>query len=145
VRLKRVAVDSDIILDHLHGSASPSVLRRLLGVFFCYTTVFQAAEVISRARTPSEVEAMQDAMGAIKLLGVNGRGATFYGQLLRKFGTRDRWTVMVAGLCLESRLPLVTGRSREYRRFPGLLVVGPRLIRPGASGEEILNAARARG
>jgi len=145
VSLKRVAVDSDVILDHLHGSASPSVIRRLLGIFFCYTTVFQAAEVISRAQTPSELEAMQDAMGAMKLLGVNGRGATRYGQLLRSYGARDRWTVMVAGLCLESRLPLVTGRGQEYRRFPGLLVVGPRLIRPGASAEEILEAARARG
>ena len=142
--LKRVAVDSDIILDHLYGSASPSVLRRLMRAFFCYTTVFQAAEVLSRARTPFELHAMQDAMGAMKLLGVNARGATRYAEMLRKSRSPDRWTVMVAGLCLESKLPLVSGRVREYRRFRELLLIPPRLIRPGATGEEILAEARTR-
>ena len=142
--LKRVAVDSDIILDHLDGKASPSVLRQLMRLFFCYTTVFQAAEVLSRARTSLELHAMEDAMGAMKLLGVNARGAPRYAELLRKSRSPDRWTVMVAGLCLESRLPLVSGRVREYRRFGGLLLIPPRLIRPGATGEEILAEARKR-
>jgi predicted nucleic acid-binding protein len=116
-----------------------------MGLFFCYTTVFQAAEVLSRGRTPQELQAMRDAMGAMKLLGVNAKGATRYAELLKRFRGRDRWNVMVAGLCLESKLPLVTRRTREFRRFSGLVVVSPGLIRPGASGEQILAKARRTG
>jgi predicted nucleic acid-binding protein len=142
--LRRVVVDSDILLDHLQGTASPSVLRRLMGLFFCYTTVFQAAEVLARARTEREVQATHDAMGAMKILGVNARGASRYAELLRSARARNRWQMLIAGLCLESGLPLATGRAREYRNFPGLLVLPARLITVGAAAEEILEAARSR-
>lgn len=143
--LIRVVVDSDIILDHLEGATSPSVLRRLMGLFFCYTTVFQAAEVLARARTKGEVQAMHDAMGAMKILGVNARGASRYAELLRSARTHDRWRMMIAGLCLESGLPLATGREREYRIFRQLLVLPASLITAGAAAEDILEAARSRG
>jgi predicted nucleic acid-binding protein len=141
--VKRVAIDSDVILDHLYGRASPSVLRQALGVFFCYTTVFQAAEVLAGARGSFELRAMQDAMGAVKLLGVNARGAMRYAQLLREHGALDRWTLLVAGLCLESRLPLVSGRGSIYGEIPGLLIIPPQLFQPGATRAEILAGAQA--
>ena len=45
---------------------------------------------------------------------------------------------------MESRLPLASGKEREYRSYRGLLVLPPHLITVGATAEEILAAAQPR-
>jgi hypothetical protein len=141
----KIVVGADVILDHLHALHSPSVLRIAQAKFFCYTTVFHAIEVFSRASSDSEVQAMEDAMASMKLLGLSARNAQRYGALLRAKRPASRWEMLVAGLCMESRLPLLTGRASAFRRCAGLTIVSPRLVSGSRSGEDILRVARSRG
>ncbi|HTO92766.1 MAG TPA: hypothetical protein VMM80_00300, partial [Bacteroidota bacterium] len=67
----RLVVHTDVLLDHLCGSAHPSALRVAMGRFFCYTTVFQAVELFAAMRTPRARRAAEDAMSAMKILGLN--------------------------------------------------------------------------
>ena len=136
----KIVVHSDIIRDHVSGLASPSVLRRASALFFCYTTVFQAIELFSGARGERERRALEDAMSALKILGLNARNAPRYGRL---FATQrgKPLTLLAAGICVESRLPILTAKPADFRGIPGLLVVSPELIARYASGARILKVA----
>jgi predicted nucleic acid-binding protein len=135
----KIVVHTDIILEHLEGTSYPSDLRKAMGRCFCYTTVFQAIDLFSMARTRREIRAVSDAMGAIKVLGLNPKNAWRYGALASVKGVRSRWQVLIAGLCIESRLPLLTNRREEFAGFRGLVVISP-----GALEKHVLTGATHR-
>lgn len=117
-------------------------MRRAMGKFFCYATVFQAMELFSCARTEGDRKAVEDVMAAVKLLGLNPKNARRYGELLRDAPRADTFALMTAGLCLESRVPLLTGRKKEFVGIRGLEIATPAMIDRGGSGTEILHALR---
>ena len=80
--VSKIVVHTDVFLSHLSGDRSPSLLRVAMGRFFCYTTVFQAIELFSLARSENEVRLVEDSMAAMKLLGLNPKNARTYGALL---------------------------------------------------------------
>jgi len=135
----KIVVHTDVILDHLRSRRGPSVLREAMGKFFCYTTVFNAIELFSMTRTEAELNAVEGALAAMKVLGLNARSAKRYGELLAHGKNPDRWSALVAGLCLESRLPLLTDRKKEFAVFRGLTIVPTRLIVSGKTAKEILS------
>ena len=138
----KIVVHTDVILDHLCGDKYPSVLRRAMGKFFCYATVFQAIELFSYARIEVERKAIEDAMAAMKLLGLNPKNAQRYGKLLRSTPRSATLNILVAGLCLESRLPILTGRKKDFAGVKGLEIVSPEMTEGSATGAEILQSIR---
>lgn len=80
--------------------------------YFCYTTVFNAAELFAAARTHSEGMAVENALHAMKILGLNGKSAKNIAPLLRT--SRTEMAGLIAGICSESRLPIVTMRPERY-------------------------------
>lgn len=129
--MKKIVVDSDIILEHLIGSAAsernsdPSMLRKVMAQFFCYTTVFNAAELFSICRTPAEQRVVEDVMASMKVLGLNGKSAKNVGMhIARSRGERmvDVGS-LVAGVCLESHLPLLTASESQYRGIRSLRLI----------------------
>jgi predicted nucleic acid-binding protein len=136
---QKVVVGTDILLDHLRGTRHPSVLRTSMGIFFCYTTVFQAIELFAGMRSEEERHAAEDAMAAMKVLGLNPKNAPHYGSLFARYPGRRPMDVLVAGLCIESRLPLLTGRRRGFAGIRGLRIIAPGMITAGRSATDILN------
>ena len=133
----KIVVDSDLFLSHLHGGRSPSLLRLALQRFFCYTTVFQAIELFASGRNERELKAIEDSMSSVKVLGLNAKNARLYGAVLSE--KKDLMRTLVAGLCREGKLPLLTGRPREYRGY-GVRIVPAALVVKYATGHEILGA-----
>lgn len=135
----KLVVHTDILLAHLRGSDYPSVLRKAMGIFFCYTTVFQAIELFAVMRTAEERAHAEDAMSAMKLLGLNPKNAALYGGLLAAHPRRRPMDLLVCGLCMESRLPLLTGRRKDFEGMQGLTLVTPGMITAGKSAADILH------
>ena len=133
----KIVVDADIFLDHLYGAGVPSLLRLALQRFFCYTTVFQAIELFAFGKNERELRAIEDSMASVKILGLNAKNARVYGALLAK--KKNVMRTLVAGLCREGKLPLLTGRPGEYKGC-GIRVVPARLVARYATGHEILDA-----
>jgi predicted nucleic acid-binding protein len=127
---RKVVLDTDILVDHLTLERSSSVARRsamrtAMRDFFCYTTVFNAIELFELCETPRQIDAAESALSALKILGMNGKsgkslGAVF--RLARKRGLRD-FDTLIAGVCVESRLPLLTGRPEKYRGVRSLKII----------------------
>jgi len=126
----KIVIDTDIILDHLtldHSKSGPglSLMRRAMSKFFCYTTVFNAMEVFELCETRRQMLAAEHALSALKILGMNGKSGRSLGAILRlarKRGLRD-FDTLIAGLCVESRLPLLTGRPKNYRGVRSLRII----------------------
>ncbi|MCZ6775877.1 MAG: hypothetical protein O7D34_05420 [Ignavibacteria bacterium] len=138
----KIIVHSDVFLEHLCGDRYPSILRQAMSKFFCYVTVFQAIDLFSMAKSTREYMAVEHSMSAMKILGLNPKNAKRYGQLLAAAKGLERWNVLVAGLCLDSRLPILTDRKQDFRGVKGLVVIPTKLVGKFESGEEIMNAAR---
>ena len=136
----KIVIHTDVFLEHLYGGGQPSVLRQVMGKFFCYATVFQAIELFSLAESQRECEAIEDSMAAMRIMGLNPKQARKYGVLLTSLKRLDTLNVLIAGLCLESRLPILTDRKGDFKGIRDLVVVPTRLISRFESGQEVLNA-----
>lgn len=121
MNFRKIVVDSDIILDHLTTNRSVSILRQLMNRYFCYTTVFNAIELFAAAHTPKERQAVEDALYAMKVLGINAKSAKSVSHAYSK--AKDRISGLIAGVCLESKLPIVTQNPKRYGNIPLLQVV----------------------
>jgi predicted nucleic acid-binding protein len=121
----RFVVHTDIFLEHLYGHRRPSVLRMATGRFFCYTTVFNAIELFAHARNEHERQVIADSMAALKVLGLNPKNALRYAGLLREHPRKNRLHLLVAGLCIESKLPLLTDAKNDFAGIGGLRLVSP--------------------
>ena len=137
--LPKIVVHTDIVLEFLLlGSRKQSTLRLAMQKFFCYTTVVNVIELFSIARTGRERKALEHAMSAMKILGLNARNAKRYGELLARRLPLPRMNALIAGVCLESKLPVLTGRPREFRGVKGLVIVPGSLVTDDASAAEII-------
>jgi predicted nucleic acid-binding protein len=125
---QKIVVHSDIFLDHLHGGTTPSVLRLAMGKFFCYATVFQAIHLFSIMRSKRQRRAVEDVFSAVKLLGMNPKNAERYGRLIARCKRHDPLDILVACLCLDSKLPILTGRGEDFEGIPGLKILRPSLV-----------------
>ncbi|MBI3578401.1 MAG: hypothetical protein HY089_03200 [Ignavibacteriales bacterium] len=144
---KKVVINSDILLEHLtlryDSSGEGSVLRRAMSLFFCYTTVFNAIELFALARTEAETHAVEHVMQAMKILGLNGKSAKNVGPYIAQ-GRRDKnsdMNALIAGLCTESRLPILTRQPRKFKGLGPLRVIPAGSLGKYSSAEEIVQHA----
>ena len=134
--VQKIVVDTDIIVDHLVHGKGASLLRQIMNRYFCYTTVFNALEAFSMARSKKEIQAVDDAMSALKVLGLNAKSAKSMAEISRdRISDRKRvLPALIAGVCIESRLPIVTMNPKRLSRIKHLNVL---------SAEKILSASAA--
>lgn len=126
---RKLMVHTDVIVEHLAGDRSPSTLRRAAGTALCYTTVLQAAEVLALARTPSELHAVEECLGVLKILGINARQAPRYGRLLARHPRLAPADLLAAAVAIDAGLPVLTDRPGCFRGIRGLTIVRGRALR----------------
>lgn len=117
----KIIVDSGIIAGHLTSKGSqPSALRLLMKRFFCYTTVFNAVELFALCSSDREYNAVENVLQSMKVLGLNAKSGKAIGLSFGAHRQSSPMNLLIAGLCRESRLPLVTDREKAFRGMTGL-------------------------
>ena len=119
--VKKIVVDSSIIVEHLVTTKKESILRKLSAKYFCYTTVFCAIELFAAAQSLKEKEAVQKALNALKVLGINPKSAKNIA--LSISSTIKDFAALTAGICIESKLPIITLNPKRYSGVKGLTVL----------------------
>lgn len=119
--MKKIVVDSSIIADHLITEQNESILRGLSKEYFCYTTVFNAIELFAVSKSLKETQAIEDALSAMKVLGINSKSAKNIAAVVSST-TRD-FSALIAGVCIESKLPILTLNPKRFSRIKNLQVV----------------------
>jgi len=123
---KKIIVDSDIIVEHLVTQRDHSVLRQLMKHYFCYTTVFNAIELFAAAESLKETEAVEDAMDSMKILGINPKSAKNIASVVAM--SRKKYSALIAGICIESKLPIVTNHPKRFMATKKLVVLRPKQL-----------------
>ena len=142
VTLPKIVIHTDVIVEYLlHTESVRSVLRLALEKFFCYTTVFTAVELFSIAHTEKERQSIEDALMAMKILGLNARSSKNIGRWISQQPSLPRLNVLIGGLCIESQLPLLVMQRNEFRGVKGLKLVPANLLKKNLNAREILKAA----
>jgi len=126
MKVVKAVLDTGLFEAHLEAApGKPTALRDALREWFCYTTVFNAMELFGRARTARQRRAVEDVLSAVKILGMNGRNAGRFARIAGTGGGRIDPAALVAGICIEAHLPLVTDRPGDYKRYGNLRTVPP--------------------
>lgn len=120
--VKKIVVDSSIIADHLTTTKVESYLRKLSKQYFCYTTVFNAIELFASAKSLKETEAIQDAMDALKVLGINPKSAKNIASVVSS-NKKNSFAALIAGICVESKLPIVTMNAKRFSGIKKLEII----------------------
>lgn len=130
MQFNKIIVDSDILLDHVITKQKFSLLRKLHHKYFCYTTVFNAVEVFSAAKSKKEIQIVSDAMQALKILGLNAKSAKNIAPIIAKFRSAGKTELcgLIAGIAIESKLPIVTLHARRFAKFRGLRIIDAKTI-----------------
>jgi predicted nucleic acid-binding protein len=137
----KIVIHTDVIAQYLlHKGSGEPVLRLAMMKFFCYTTVFSAMELFALARLPRECTAVEDALSGMKILGLNAKSAKTFGMCMSKGLRLQRMNTLVAAMCLESKLPILTLQPNDFRGVKGLVVVPASAVRNNRSAVEILSA-----
>lgn len=125
--VKKIVIDTDIIAEHLLTGKKESILRALSREYFCYTTVFNAIELFAAADSLKEKEAVRQAMDAMKVLGISPKSAKNIGEVVSS--VKKDYTALIAGICCESKLPIVTMRPKRFSGVKRLTVIPVSAIR----------------
>jgi predicted nucleic acid-binding protein len=122
---QKIVVDTDVLLEHLVHREGASFLRNAMNTCFCYTTVFNAIEAFSFARSEEEIQAVDDAMSAMKVLGLNAKSAKAVGKIFSNINQKKARVlpVLIAGVCRESKLPIVTMNPKRFSGVKQLKVI----------------------
>ncbi|HVZ40080.1 MAG TPA: hypothetical protein VHI13_12450 [Candidatus Kapabacteria bacterium] len=127
--MSEILVETDVLACFLIApAAQPSVLRLLLESATCFTTFINAAELYSIPKDDAERRTVERALFGIKILGASGRYAKTIGRILSSLlspdGITDYRTAIIAAMCQEGRLPVVTDSHYDvYSRIPGMIVL----------------------
>jgi predicted nucleic acid-binding protein len=144
--LPKLVVHTDVVVDYLlHHEPNPPLLRLLMMKFFCYTTVFNAIELFALARNARERKAVEDSLSAMKILGLNAKQAKRFGELFRRNASPAVLDTLVAGICIESRLPLITGKRGDYKGLKELRLIRSGSVQASMSAKQIMALARPPG
>ena len=122
----KIVVDTGIIAEHLTTTKDKSILRMLSKRYFCYTTVFNAIELFASAASLKETEAVQDSMDSLKVLGINPKSAKNIGAIVSS--TKKDFASLIAGICIESKLPLVTTAPKRFSNIKKLEIINARIL-----------------
>ncbi len=110
----RTLLDTDVLIDHLHG-------HRHLELDQLTVSVITQAELF--AGNQSEEPAIEALLTSLRAIEVDATIARVAGRIRRssQLGIAD---ALIAATALEHQLPLMTRNRRHFERVPGLRLVG---------------------
>lgn len=133
MELDRVCLDTGMLIAYLKGrEPGASALEQVVRQSDCYATSLTVYEVlfgVARARKQIGEEALLSVVTVVPFdESAARRAAQLHDQLIRgnqDIGLRD---VLIAAVCLEHSLPLLTLNERHFNRVPKLRIVTPREV-----------------
>jgi len=133
VENSRVCIDTGPLIAFLKGrNPGAAAVERVVRDRDCFVTAITAYELlfgVARARREIGEDALLGIMQALPLdLAAARRASQLHDELIRHnqdVGIKD---VLIAAICLQHELPLLTLNEKHFRRVPGLTVVTPPML-----------------
>ncbi len=128
--LSRLCIDTGLLIAFLKGrNPGAAAVEHVVQTLDCFVTAITAYELlfgVARARRQIGEEALLGTMQSLPLdIAAARRAAQIHADLIHQnkdIGIKD---VLIAAICLEHRLPLLTMNEEHFVRVPGLTVMTP--------------------
>jgi tRNA(fMet)-specific endonuclease VapC len=128
--IAELCLDTNVLINYLKGrEPSASAVARAVAEHPCAITSITTYELLfgmARAKKPIGETAL---LGVMRILPFDDmaarRAAKLHDELIRanqEIGIKD---VLIAAICLEHNLPLLTTNVNHFARVPGLQVISP--------------------
>ncbi len=126
----RLCLDTSVLIAYLKGrEPGATAVERAVADCTCYVTVITVYELlfgVARSKKPIGEDALLDVMEVVLFDDAAARrAARLHAELISRnedIGVKD---VLIAAICLEQSLPILTLNERHFSRVPGLKVVAP--------------------
>ncbi|MEI2689105.1 MAG: type II toxin-antitoxin system VapC family toxin [Anaerolineae bacterium] len=133
MEVARICIDTGPLIAFLKGrNPGAAAVERAVRGMDCFVTAITAYELlygVARARREIGEDALLGTMQALPLdIGAARRAAQVHDELIRRnqdIGIKD---VLIAAICQEHDLPLLTLNELHFNRVPGLTVLTPQRI-----------------
>jgi hypothetical protein len=124
--MQPLLVETDIIVEYL--TQEHSTLRQALCREVCYTTFNNALELFAAARTPTEEQAIQQALMSMRLLGLNWRNAKPFADTAHRIEARSgkklsEREIVIVGMAEMSKLTILTKKHFDRYKDLGVPVI----------------------
>jgi len=129
--LEVTIADTDVLIDFLKGKNElAGIVAAELQRGTLQTTVVTRFELLAGARTPRQLEILQQLLGAVPALSLDPAAADRAARVRRTLEVRGEPIGMgdslIAGIVLQHGGTLLTRNRRHFERVEGLRVSGPR-------------------
>lgn len=127
---ERIGLDTSVLIGYLRGGVPEAeAVEKAVQESDCYVTAITVYELwfgVTRSRKSIGEEALLGLMTVLPLNeGTAKRAASLHADLIRcnqDIGVKD---VLIAAICMEHALPILTCNERHFSRVPGLTVITP--------------------
>jgi len=133
---KELFLDTDV----LAGAAAPLLLGFLRSQALCFTSVLNAAELLAAADSVLARTAAEEVLGGIQVLGFHQRYARRFGEFAARVPGLPMRHAMVAGVCVENDLPLVSFAAKQYGAYPHLIRIDAEALAGAESWTDVVRA-----
>jgi len=126
----RLCLDTSVLIAYLKGrEPGATAIERAVRDYTCYVTAITVYELlfgVARSKRPIGEDALLGVMEVAPFDDVAARrAARLHAELIGRnedIGVKD---VLIAAICLERSLPVLTLNERHFSRVPGLKVLTP--------------------
>lgn len=133
VDTSRLCLDTSILIAYLKGrEPGAAAMQRAVKESACYITSITVYELLFGVARAQKQIGEQALLGLMIILPLDEaaarRAATLHDDLIRRnqeIGVKD---VLIAAICLEQNLPLLTTNERHFVRVPSLNVLTPETL-----------------
>ena len=122
----RLCVDTSVLIAYLKGrEPGATAVERVVQDYTCYVTAITVYELlfgVARSKRPIGEDAL---LGVMEVAPFDDVAARLHAELIGRnedIGIKD---VLIAAICLERSLPVLTLNERHFSRVPGLKVLTP--------------------
>lgn len=128
--LEMTIADTDVLIDFLKGlGEAAGIVAAELQRGTLQTTVVTRFELLAGARTPRQLETLEQLLGAVPALSLDPAAANRAARVRRTLESRGEPIGMgdslIAGIVLQHGGTLLTRNRRHFERVEGLRVSGP--------------------
>lgn len=122
--MTKYLLETDVLVDYLVSNEN-NYLMKLMQTGICFTTVLNAAELLSICNDEEEKSAVRSVLDSLKVLGLHSRYALSVPDFTDK--TNNVRDALFAVVSLINKLPIVTLSSDRYIKT-GLKIIHPQEV-----------------
>lgn len=122
--MTKYLLETDVLVDYLTANENNHLLN-LMQTGICYTTVLNAAELLSICSNDKEISLVRSVLDSLKVLGLHSRYALSVPDFKAK--TKNVRDNLFAVVSLINKLPIVTLNSDRYIKT-GLKIIHPQEV-----------------